>query len=142
MTAIKSIDRISRKWAQVTPQRAQQYAEGVENPRRSWQQATLEAEDRQHAGVQAAIQNRSFAKGVERAGDAKWKRGATQKGPARWAEGVRVGQQDYAAGFAPYREAIANIQLPPRGPKGDPANYERVRIIGETLHQLKMGGVR
>lgn len=139
MPPIKSIDQIAKKWATVTPGRAQDYALGVEAPRVDWATAAAEAEAAQHAGVQAAIANRSFAKGIARVGTGKWKRGCLTKGVQRWGPGVQLAQEDYKAGFAPYRDIIANLNLPPRGPRGDPKNIERVRVIAEALHKHKMG---
>ncbi|KKK96364.1 hypothetical protein LCGC14_2663500 [marine sediment metagenome] len=139
MAEIKPLDKIASKWAEVTPQRAGEYQEGIKNPRRSWQQATEEASDAYEEGVTAAISNQSFQKGVSEAGDAKWREGALEKGVRRWPEGVRLGKDDYRQGFAPFHSVIAGVTLPPRGPKGDPRNYDRVRAIGEALHEEKTG---
>jgi len=140
MADIKSLDKIGRKWTEVTPQRAGEYEEGVKNPRKSWQQATEEAADSYSEGVTAAISNNSFAKGVGEAGDAKWREGALNKGVRRWPEGVRLGGDAYRQGFAPYHSVIQGVTLPPRGPKGDPRNYDRVKAIGEALHEEKVSG--
>ncbi len=140
MANIKSLARISAKWATVTPARQAEYTEGVENPKVDWAKAPLEAADAQAKGVQAAITAKRFAKGVAKAGTPKWKKKTLQKGPGRWAEGVSLSQADYEAGFAPYREVIANTILPPRGPKGDPANINRVAVIAKALHERKLRG--
>ncbi len=137
MPPIKSISAIAKKWSDVTPGRAQHYAEGVANPRTPWEAATVAAEEAQHAGVTAAIAERRFVAGVTRAGNTKWSRGCLTKGVIRWGPGVRLARSDYEEGFKPYRDEIASIELPPRGPRGDPANIERVRIIAERLHALK-----
>lgn len=140
MANIKSLARISAKWATVTPARQAEYIEGVENPKVDWGKATLEAVDAQAKGIQAALTAKSFARGVAKAGTAKWKSKTLQKGPGRWAEGVSLSQADYEAGFAPFREVIANIVLPPRGPKGDPVNINRVAVIAKALHDRKVRG--
>lgn len=139
MAEIKSLDRIGKKWQTVTPQRADEYEEGIKNPRKSWQQATEDASEAYASGVQEAISNDSFSKGVGEAGDAKWREGALKKGVRRWPEGVRLGGEAYRRGFAPYHSVIAGVTLPPRGPKGDPRNYDRVKAIGEALHEEKVG---
>lgn len=140
MADIKSLDKIGKKWTEVTPQRAGEYLEGVKNPRRSWQQGAEDAEASYEAGVTEAIANKSFAKGVAQAGDTKWKEGAIKKGASRWPEGVRLGGDAYREGFAPFHSKIQATTLPPRGPKGDPRNYDRVRAIGEALHEEKVKG--
>jgi hypothetical protein len=137
MTAIKSISAIAKKWADVTPNRAAEYAAGVKAPRRDWATNTLAAEGRQAQGVQTAISEGRFGKGVRKAGNEKWTRKTLEKGTARWGQGVRLAQNDYETGFRPYRDAIEALSLPERGPKGDPGNINRVAIIAQTLHNVK-----
>ena len=137
MADIRPIDVIAAKWALVTPQRAGDYEFGIQNPRADWAQKTAAAGDAWKAGVSAAIQADSFRKGVTKAGTAAWLEGATSKGVTRWGPGVALAQDKYARGFAPFREAIARVQLPPRGPRRDPRNIERVRLINEALARAK-----
>ena len=139
MADIKSLDKVSTKWSEVTPQRAGEYQSGVSTPRRSWSQATTDAAENYNAGVSDAMSRGSFAKGVQAAGDEKWRKGALEKGVSRWPQGVRLGKSNYSQGFAPYHAAISGLTLSPRGPKGDPRNYDRVREIGEKLHETKVG---
>lgn len=140
MPAIKSMGVISEKWARKAAQATQDYATGVKSPRRSWAQATSDASEAQAAGVQAAIAAGSFEKGVAKAGDSKWARGATGKGTQRFGPGVAAAKGDYEQGFGPFAQVISGISLPPRGARGDPRNYENVRLIGEALHTAKTGG--
>jgi len=139
MADIKPIDKIAQKWATVTPQRTSDYAAGLTSPRRSWEQATTEAAAAQAAGVQDAIARDAFAKGVAKAGQAKYLRKATGVGAQRFGQGVQAAKADYQTGFAPYVSVIQGVNLPPRGPKGDPRNYERVSAVGEALHNAKIG---
>lgn len=138
MPPIKPTAEIAEKWERVTPSRVPDYEAGVRRPRRSWEDATTEAADAYAQGVTAAIAENRFEGGVRAAGDRKWQEKTLQKGPGRWAEGVRISGVDYASGFDPYRDEIERIVLPPRGPRGDPRNIERVRIIADALHALKI----
>lgn len=138
MAEIKSVNQIADKWASVTPQRSKDYADGVKNPRRSWSQGAADAADAYAQGVQDAVSNGRFASGVLAAGDTKWQRKAVTVGVARFGQGVQAAKGDYQAGFAPYVSVIANTDLPPRGAKGDPRNYDRSRVIGEALHAAKI----
>lgn len=138
MPEIKSASDIAAKWARVTPQRTADYEAGVRNPKRDWEQATLAAADRQAEGVQLAIQEDRYSKGVAKAGTAKWQKGATQKGPQRWSQGVQLGEDEYQSGFAPFRDVIENTTLPPRFPAGDPRNIERVKAMAEALHRRRV----
>lgn len=133
MAFIRSVDSIAKKWAEVTPMRASDYAFGIANPRRPWAAATKNAEDAYEAGVQKSISRKSFGKGVTKAGDEKWSRKASTRGVANWGPGVADAEGDYQAGFAPYREAIAACKLPPRYARRDPRNLARVKAIVDAL---------
>lgn len=137
MAGIRSLDRIKEKFVSVTPLRASEYEYGVRNPRRNWAASTTAAEASYKAGIQEAIANGRFAKGVKRAGDAKWNRGCTQKGVARFGPGVQVAGDDYATGFAPFHTAISNTKLSQRYAKGDPRNLQRVKDIVDALVKTK-----
>jgi hypothetical protein len=113
------------------------YAAGVQNPRTAWAAAAVAAAPVQAAAVQAAIARGAYAQGIRKAGDAKWQSKAAGKGAARFGPGVAEAESDYASAVAPYLNAINALTLPARGPKGDPRNLERVRVINQALHQLR-----
>lgn len=137
---IKSASAIAKKWADVTPARSRQWEDEIKATSTDeyaapaiaaapiWEQAVMEAAARD-----------GYAKGVADKAE-KWKRKALAVGTARFGPGVRAAESDQAAGFAPYREVIAGLTLPPRGPRGAPGNYERVREVGEALHNKRVGG--
>lgn len=139
MANIKPTDRIAEKWARVTPQRTQDYTDGIENPRRPWAEATAAAEQTYKDGVTNAANKGRFSRGVRATGNDGWSRKTREKGPQRFAEGVALAQPDYAAGFAPYAQVIQSTTLPPRYPKGDPRNYQRVQTIGTALANKRSG---
>ncbi len=138
MPEVKDLNRTAEKWARQSSTSQPEYEAGVRNPRRSWAQATTQAEGNYEAGVQKAISRKAFGKGVALAGDAKWQQNALSKGPSRWVQGISVSQQAYKDGFAPYRQVIENTTLPPRGPKGDPNNIQRVATMSKALHDKKL----
>lgn len=138
MPKVKS--NFAQKWARVTPQRTEDYQQGVQNPKVPWAEATLAAEKNQADGIQEAIRDKRFAKGVAKAGNSAWQQGALQKGVNRFGEGVQVSQEKYNSGFAPYAQVIEATNLPPRYPKGDPRNVERVKAIALALRNKKVKG--
>jgi len=140
MAEIKSLAAIRDKWTRVTPGRTEDYKLGIQNPRRDWEEETLEAKDNWKAGIDAAAAKGLFEKGVREAGTGKWKEKALKKGPGRFAEGVYIAGDDYERGFKPYREAIAAVDLGPRFPRRDPRNLERVRRVVNALVEAKIGG--
>lgn len=139
MAEIRSLSDIRDKWTRVTPGRTEDYKIGIKNPRRDWEQETEAAADTYKAGVDAAHAKGLFAKGVVKAGTKKWQDKSLKKGPGRFAEGVYIAGPDYEKGFAPYREAIARVDLGPRFPKRDPRNLDRVRRVVEALVAEKLG---
>ena len=141
MAAIRAVDVIGAKWATVTPARAAEYTAGVQSPRASWAREAAAAQPAWEAGVQASIASKSFSKGVLKAGDPRWARGAIEKGSARFGPGVQIAQADYIKGFTPYRNAIAAVNLPPRYARRDPRNLARVTAIVDAMNATKKSQV-
>ena len=139
MPPVKSLARSSEKWARQSQTAQPEYVAGVQNPRQDWADAAAGAAQNYERGVTQAIQEGRFASGVRAAGNQKWQSQTLAKGPTRWSEGIRLSTDQYERGFAPFRQVIENTTLPPRGPKGDPANIERVRVLAEALHNAKRG---
>jgi hypothetical protein len=137
---IKSADVIAKKYATRGAAAGTDYAAGVANPRQDWNAATAAAASTYAAGVQQAIGNGSFVKGVNAAGTAKWQRKAQSTGAQRYGPGVQAAQGDYQNGVAPYLQVIAGLTLPPRAPKGDPGNIQRVAAIAQALRAKKLAG--
>jgi len=138
MPPIKSLDATSRKWSRVAQASTPAYEEGVRSPKADWAENTANAAGNYSAGVSAAVADGRFEKGVRAAGSTKWQRNAIAKGPQRYAQGVRLAEDAYKRGFAPYREVIANTTLPDRRPTGDPGNIERVAVLAQALHAKKL----
>jgi len=126
---VKDMSRITEKFVRKTAAAGPDYESGVTNPRVDWQAATKAAEANYDAGVTAGIAKKRFGKGVDKAGTAKYLRGAREKGVARYPAGVAAGAGDYAAGFEPFRAALASTVLPPRRARRDPGNLARVSAV-------------
>ena len=139
MAEIKSIQAIQEKWGRVTPTRTEDYTLGIKNPKRDWAQAATAAKQSHKDAMVAAGQADSYAKGVAKAGTARWQEKATKKGPSRFAEGVVIGAADYGTGFAPYADVIKATTLTPRFPRGDVRNLDRVKTISQALRKKKVG---
>lgn len=136
---IKSATAIAKKWADVTPARARQWEDEIKaTSTDEYSTPAIAAAPIWEQGVMEAAARGAYAKGIEDKAE-KWKRKALAVGPARYGPGVRAAEGDQAAGFAPYRETIAALTLTPRGPRGAPGNYERVREVGEALHRKRTG---
>lgn len=134
---VKSATETAAKWVRRTSAASSDYKAGVSDPGVNWAAAAGASGETYAAGVQDAIGRGAFGKGVAKAGNEKWQRKASEVGAARFAPGVSAGQGDMEKGVAPVLEAISRIDLGPRGPRGDPRNYERSREIGEVLSKLR-----
>jgi len=139
MVKTKGVDRTVAKWKTKVAAAGPDYLDGVTNPKADWQTETSKAESSYEQGVQAAIGRKSFGKGVARAGTAKWQRGAIEKGGIRWTSGVALAEDEYRSGMSEVISTIESTALPPRGPKGDPKNYDRTRVLGTALHNKFKG---
>jgi len=137
MPPIKSIADITKKFVDVTPGRAAQYAEGCASPSKDWATATEAAETNYEEGVQAGIGRKAFGKGVKEAGTSKLQEGIKKKGVSRWPVGVRLAAAAFSKGFGPFRDAIERVRLPERYKKRDPRNLDRVAAICKELGDLK-----
>ncbi len=140
MAAIKSLGATSKKWAEVTPQRAGQYAEGVQAPKSDWAKNAEGANAAWKEGVSKASQADRFAKGVRAAGTGRWQEGAIGKGVQRFGPGVALAAPRYESGFAPYHRAIEALTLPPRFARRDPRNLERVKAVVAAMVATKERG--
>lgn len=139
MVKTRGVDKATQKWRDRVAVASGDYADGVANPRRPWKASTLEAEPRFEAGVQVAIREKRFGKGVSASTDEKWKSKAADLGTRRFPEGVAAAEPDYRAGMGKVISAIEGVTLPPRYPAGDPRNYERVKAIGEAVRKAVKG---
>lgn len=136
---VKSADVVAAKWAQRAGAASQAYAAGVNGTTKDWAADTAAAAGAWSAGVQAAAANGSFAKGVNSAGTAKWKAKAANVGASRYSPGVAAAQPYYQQGITGVLQVLSALNLPARGPKGDPGNLNRVAAVTAALRKYKTG---
>ncbi|MBA7588414.1 hypothetical protein ES708_30470 [subsurface metagenome] len=136
---IKSAAAIAAKYARVTPGRVTDFEEGIEaTSPDEYEKPTLDAEPIYEAGVTQAIARKAFGKGVRGSGP-KWKEKSLDEGPSRFMTATGKAADEFEEGYAPYREVIADLTLPPRGPTGDPKNIRRVEAVATALRKKKTG---
>lgn len=140
MPRTKPIQDVVNKWQQRAAQATPDYEQGIRNPKEDWATATGAAEESYAQGVQTAITEGRFGRGVQEAGTQKWQRNALEKGTQRWSPGVQAARPDYEREMAQVLNTIQATTLSPRYPRGDPRNYERVRDIGDALHEMRTRG--
>lgn len=134
---VKSAQDIAAKWSRVSAQRDQDYKDGVSDPGVEWARNAAAAEETYVAGVTEAAGRNAFSKGINAAGDEKWRRKTVEIGTTRWSPGIRAAVVDFEKGFEPFRDALERIELPPRAPRGDPRNLERVAAVARALAEVR-----
>jgi hypothetical protein len=142
MAFIKPLDASAQKWHRRASVAGEDYQSGVENPRRSWSQASSEAESAYKTAVVQAANAGKYGVGIKKAGEQRWQENSKIKGVAHYPDGISLGVGNWQKGFAPYFDAIKSLTLPPRGPRRSPQNFERSRAVGMAAAALKerLGG--
>ncbi len=138
-TRIKDTGSLAKKFVQRAQGAQKDYADGVAQAGGDWETNTKAAEDSFAQGVQAAIADKRFGKGVAAAGGGKYVDRATKLGAGRYPQGVAAAEGAWAQGAQPYLQALASMSLPLRGPKGDPRNQQRANAVAAALRMLKLG---
>lgn len=131
----KDAATIAKKWSTRASGASGDYATGVQTTQKSQTGAAIAAKQVWAQAVAEAAANDSFAKGLQKATDAKWQAGASGKGAQRYGPGVTAGVQNYTTGIGPVIAALNSVQLPPRNVKGN--NMARVQVVVDALRKLK-----
>ena len=139
-TVTKDISAIASKWSQRSNAAGADYANGVKSPTKDWAGLTAAAAPAWEQGVQTAVSNKRFSRGVQSAGTSKWQQAASTVGAQRYPQGVSQAGPAYSAGFAPMLAVIAGVNAPPRSPRGSPNNIQRVSAYADALHAKKLSG--
>ena len=135
---IKPIDKIVAKWKSKAGSASGDYAEGIQFAPDQGAAAAAAKETWQQGVSGAGVADR-FAKNAA-ASTAKWKKNAVALGGSRYTQGVANATEEFAKGISGPLSTIAGVNLPPRKPKGDPSNLDRVRIVNEALRAAKVAG--
>jgi hypothetical protein len=98
----KTPQQIAEKYQRGVAGAGNDYATGVQSPNKSWASATQASAARWGAGIQQAIQAKSFETGVQKAGDQKWQTNALNKGAQRYTAAAG----DAAAAYAQVADRV------------------------------------
>jgi hypothetical protein len=139
--AVKDISTISAKFVSRAGVASGDYSKGVTSTTKDQAALAIAAAPAWAAGVQQAVTNGSYQKGLQKSGTAKWKANASGIGAQRYAPGVAAAQTSYANGFAPYLQVLANLTLSQRYPRGDPRNNQRTIDVNTALNKARVAGV-
>jgi hypothetical protein len=115
-------------------QAGQDYTAGVQKSA-GWAQAAMNAKPRRDAGLQAAIANDSINKGIQAAGDAKWRTNTLQKGAQAWVAAAPRAAQNYQAAATKLFGYLSNAE---QAIASMPADSVQARIARAGAFQLSM----
>lgn len=135
---IRETAQLAQKFATRAAAAAGDYKTGVEASGQDWLNRTLEGEENYANGVNAAIAQKRFGKGVAAAGVQKFVQRASQMGSQRFAPGVQNAQGEWQKNTEPYLAELRGMNLPPRRPKGDPGNQARAAAVAQRLRDVKL----
>ena len=136
---IKDTGSLAKKFVQRAGAATGDYKSGVEAAGADWESATKASGDNYATGVQQAIADKRFERGVGEAGASKFTARAGTLGAQRYPTGVGAAEGDWAKGAQPFLDALKGMDLPPRRPKGDPGNQARAQAVAIKLRAMKVG---
>lgn len=135
---VKSVADSTTKWSENAGRAAAEYGAAAEAASSDWQSKTVAAASNFHQAITASGIKERFAKGVQKAGAAKYARKIRDVAKDRFAPGVAAATPDYTSGVEPFFSTIAALTLDARKPRGDPANYRRVEQVGKALNAKRL----
>jgi hypothetical protein len=126
MASLPSADEVAKKYSARAAVAQPDYVAGIKKVD-DWQARTKAGEMNYNAGVQAAISEGRFGKGVDNVSNADWQKAATAKA-GRYPEGVNASLEKFKAAMAKVLswEASGLAGLPARGPRRSSANKARM----------------
>jgi len=134
MVKIKPLEEIKKRYGEAATVIPERYGRAIERVTDWAEKATSEEAEALYAEkLRAAIEAKRRQKALKRVSNEEWKKRARELGKARIGEGVRKSVDKHAREFAPYHEALAGLELPPK--TADPmANIDnRLKKVVETL---------
>lgn len=135
---VPTAEDVATKWKEETPRRATYYEKNTPPAAERWESQTTAAAGTYKSAVSAADIGKRFKGGVKKAGASKFRRKVEAVGVSRFGPGVEAAEEDMRTGVDPYLAVIAATEIGPRKPRGDPANYDRVKKIGDALHAKRL----
>jgi hypothetical protein len=134
---IKDVNTLAAKFSTRAAAAQGDYKTGVMTTTKSQSNNAIAAKDVWAQAVAKAVADGRYAKGLQKAGDAKWQANASSVGAQRYPQGVQAAGPAWAAGVTPYFTALQGLSLPPRQVKGQ--NIARVQAVDDLLQKVKTG---
>ena len=135
---VKSIATAAEKLVRNAQAASQEWLENTKAAGEAWASGTQAAKMNYGTAVRAGGIEDRFARGVAKAGSAKFVRKVGDVGGQRFAPGVGAGKVDYLANADQYFSLLAGLSLPPRAPRGSASNTQRVVAVDQALNAKRL----
>jgi len=106
---------------------ADRYEQGTQGKGQEWESGARRGEDNYKTGVQRALQEGAFGKGVQRAGASRYEQGVQNKGVNNWPTGMQTAGDRYQEGVQPFTSLWDQELSTKRGARRSSANIQRVQ---------------
>lgn len=134
---VRSAAESAAKFVKRAAAASEDYKSGVSNAGPRWQAGAAASEPAYEEGVQAAISEKRFRRGIEKAGPQKYQDNAVKLGPERFRQGVANAESAYNRGVQPFVTAMAGATLSPRGARTSGANLRRVQEQNDLMRKTR-----
>ena len=138
---VKDIAASAAKFARNASAAAGEYAVNAQAAGQRWATNTQAAGPTYQQAIAAPGIPARFARGVQKAGAAKYSGQIAKFGQARYSDGVAGAESSWQAGFQPFAAALGSVTLSPRRPRGDRSNYRRTEEVGVKLNATRLAGL-
>jgi len=135
---VKSLEEIKTRYSEAASIVPSRYKRGIESTTGWKERATSdEAEDLWAAKLSEAIAAKRRKKALEGVDEGEWKRRASEIGATVIGTKMAKSVDKFAKAFAPYREALAAVDLPPRTADAMANIDNRLKKVVEALISKK-----
>ena len=142
MPPLKDLTSSAQKWSRNAGAAATEFAANAQGAADKWGRNTQGAGANFRQAISAGNIQAKFERGVAKAAQmGRFASKLAKVGAGRYSEGVGSAQQDWSSGFEPYHGVLQTLTLPPRAPRGDARNIERVKVVDQTLNAKRIAGL-
>lgn len=138
LVKFKDLNASAAKLAQNGQNAATAYKTNAAAAGQSWNDNTIASNDSFKQGVQDAIARDAFAKGVAKAGAAKYTGQINAVAGPRFSDGMSKAGPAWQKGFAPIAAAVSGKDIGPRGPRGSVQNKQRAANMSDAFRAAKL----
>lgn len=107
-------------------ERSGRYEEGTKGKGQKWDASKARAKINYGPAMQAALADKSYEKGLEKANGSDYEKGVRDKGVANWGVGMSASSDRYQQNIQPFAELWDKDLPTAKGPRRSAANMKRM----------------